>query len=93
MYHNVRVDIFNNEVADVLDGSIATGFIQRPDFSRRIICRRIIESRKQGWIPKVDIVGVAREKVREPVLGILGSTRRVPVQVTASKARCQRTIT
>jgi hypothetical protein len=59
MYHNVRIDVFNNEVADVLDGSIATGFIQRPDFSRRIFCWRIAGARKQGRIPKVYIVGVA----------------------------------
>ena len=59
-YHNIRVEVLNNKVADVLDGSIATGFIQRQDFSRRMICWRTVEVRKQGWIPKVDVVGVAR---------------------------------
>jgi hypothetical protein len=66
MYHNVRVEVFDNEVADVFDSSIATGFIQRQDFSRRVIRRRTVKGRKQGWIPEVYIVCIARKRFVRP---------------------------
>jgi hypothetical protein len=65
-YHDVRVDIFNNEVADILDCGIATRFIQCPDFGRRMISRRTAVRRNQSWIPKIDVVRVARTKVVSP---------------------------
>ena len=37
-YHDIAVDVFDDKVADVLDGSIGLVFVQRPGFTGRVLC-------------------------------------------------------
>jgi hypothetical protein len=60
-YHDVAVDIFDDKVAYILNGSIWMILVQLPGFAGRVFCRIRMDSGEQAWVEIVDVVRVAKE--------------------------------
>jgi hypothetical protein len=59
-HHHVTVDIFDDEITDVLDCGIFVIFIQRSGRAITQLHRRPVDLWDQTWIIIIYVVGVAR---------------------------------